>query len=129
LTKFVFYIIKNYFLVTPDPPNSSRQTVGQEVEELAQSIGRLLRSVEPQKREDLKELAYALIREEMIQGGGEEGLAEGSPPRPLNPFGAGVLIFLLGGGLSIIFPPVGMVLMLGGIFFMVWGAAISWFKK
>lgn len=111
-----------------DSPNSDQRDPEQEVEELAQRIGRLLQGVEPQKREDLKELAYTLIREEMIQAGEGERAAEGSPPGPFNPLGAGVLILILGAGLSFIFGPVGLVLILGGLIFIVWGMIISWVK-
>ena len=115
--------------MTTDPPNSEQQASEQEIEELAQRIGRLLRGIEPQKREDLKELVHALIREEMIQGREGEEAAEGSPPGPFNPLAAGVLILIMGAGLSFIFGPVGLLLMLGGLIFIVWGAIISWVKR
>jgi len=114
--------------VTTDSPNSEQQTSEQEIEELAQKIGRLLRPIESQKREDLIELVHSLIREEMIQDRAGEEATEGSPPGPLNPLGAGVLFLIVGAGLSFIFGPVGLLLMLGGIIFIVWGALISWVK-
>jgi hypothetical protein len=43
--------------------------------------------------------------------------------------GTGVLLFFLGGGLSFVFGPVGLLLMLSGVVFVIWGALISWFKK
>ena len=98
----------------------------QEIERLAQEIGRLIQSAEPERREDLKELAYTLIREEMIQRGEGEQTGEGSPPGPFNPLGTGVLILILGAGLSFVFGPVGLVLMMGGLVFVVWGILISW---
>jgi hypothetical protein len=58
---------------------------------------------------------------------GEES-GGGSTPAPFNPLGTGILIFVLGAGLSFIFGPVGLVLMFGGLIFVVWGALISWFK-
>jgi hypothetical protein len=73
-------------------------------------------------------LAFALIREEFIHKGADEVGAAGSAPAPFNPLGTGVLIFVLGAGLSFVFGPVGLVLMLGGVIFVVWGALISWFK-
>jgi len=112
-----------------DSSNSGHQAPEQEIERLAQDIGRLIQSAEPQKREDLKELAYTLIREEMSQRGEREQSGEGSPPGPFNPLGTGVLILILGAGLSFIFGPVGLVLMLGGLFFIVWGAVISLVKR
>ena len=115
--------------MTSEKANSSDQQVEQEIEKLAQELGRLIQSAEPQKREDLKELAHSLIREEMFQRGEGEKAGETSPPGPFNPLGSGVLIFVLGAGLSFIFGPVGLFLMLGGIFFILWGAAISWIKR
>lgn len=112
-----------------DSPNSRLQTPEQEIERLAQQIGRLIQSVEPERREDLKELAYTLIREEVFQRGEEEKPGQGSAPKPLNPLGAGILILILGGGLSFVFGPVGIVLMLGGLLFILWGAVISLVKR
>lgn len=112
--------------MTPDSPNSGQLGPEQEIERLAQEIGRLIQSVEPERREDLKELAYTLIREEVFQQGEQEQRGEGSPPRPFNPLGTGILIFIVGAGLSFIFGPVGLLLMAGGLIFIAWGALISW---
>ncbi len=111
-----------------DSPKLDDESTEAEVERLAERIGRLIRSLEPEKREDVKELAFSLVREELIQGE-EPQPASGSAPAPMNPLGAGVLFFVLGAGLSFIFGPVGLALMVGGVFFIVWGAVISWIKK
>jgi hypothetical protein len=114
--------------VTSDPPNVAAQAREQEIERLAQELGRLIQGAGPERREDLKEMAFSLIREELIhEAEGEESPA-GSTPAPFNPLGTGVLIFCLGAGLSFVFGPVGLLLMLGGVIFVVWGALISWFK-
>ena len=52
-----------------DSSNSGHQAPDQEIERLAQEIGRLIQRVEPERREDLKELAYTLIREEIFERG------------------------------------------------------------
>ena len=114
--------------MTSDPPNVAAQEREQEIEKLAQELGRLIQGADPERREDLKELAFALIREELIHEAEGEESRGGSAPAPFNPLGTGVLIFCLGAGLSFIFGPVGLVLMLGGLVFVVWGALISWFK-
>ena len=111
-----------------DSSHSGHQAPEQEIERLAQQIGRLIQSAEPQKREDLKELAHTLIREEMFQRGEGEEKGEVAIPGPFNPLGTGVLILILGAGLSFVFGPVGLTLMLGGVIFIVWGALISWLK-
>lgn len=112
-----------------DSISSDQPAPEEEIERLAQEIGRLIRSVELQRREDLKEFAYTLIREEMIEAGGGEPVAERSPPGPFNPLGTGILILILGAALSFIFGPVGLLLMAGGLIFVVWGAILSWVKR
>ena len=114
--------------MTSDPPNAAPQAREQEIERLAQELGRLIQGADPERRDDLKEMALALIREELIHDAGSDETAKGSAPAPFNPLGTGVLIFVLGAGLSFIFGPVGLVLMLGGLIFVVWGALLSWFK-
>ena len=115
--------------MTSDPANLAPEAREQEIERLAQELGRLIQGADPERRDDLKELAFALIREEFIHEAGDgRGAAAGSIPAPFNPLGTGVLIFVLGAGLSFVFGPVGLVLMAGGIIFVVWGALISWFK-
>lgn len=114
--------------MTSDPANLASEAREQEIEKLAQELGRLIQGADPERREDLKELAFALIREEFIHKGDEQPAAAGSAPAPFNPLGTGVLIFFLGAGLSFVFGPVGLVLMIGGVIFVVWGALISWFK-
>jgi hypothetical protein len=83
---------------------------------------------EDERRHDLKELAFALIREEFIHKAEDTTSAVGSTPAPFNPLGTGVLVFFLGAGLSFIFGPVGLLLMLCGVIFVVWGALITWLK-
>ncbi len=114
--------------MTPDPPNLAPQAREQEIERLAQELGRLIQGADPERRDDLKELAFALIREEFIHRAEGEVGAGGSTPAPFNPLGTGVLIFFLGAGLIFVFPAVGLMLMFGGLIFIVWGALISWFK-
>jgi hypothetical protein len=114
--------------VTSDPPNAAPQAREQEIERLAQELGRRIQGADPERRDDLKEMAFALIHEELIHDAGSDETAKGSAPAPFNPLGTGVLIFVLGAGLSFIFGPVGLMLMLGGLIFVVWGALLSWFK-
>ena len=114
--------------MTSDPPNAASQAREQEIERLAQELGRLIQGADSDRREDLKELAFALVREELIHEAEGEKSGRGSTPAPFNPLGTGVLIFFLGAGLSFVFGPVGMVLMLGGLIFVIWGALISWIK-
>lgn len=114
--------------MTSDPPIAAQLAREQEIERLAQELGRLIQGADPGRRDDLKELAFALIREELIHDAPSDEKAGGPAPAPFNPLGTGVLIFFLGAGLSFVFGPVGLALMLGGVVFVVWGALISWLK-
>jgi hypothetical protein len=114
--------------VISNSPHSGQQTPEDEVERLAQEIGRLIRAVEPERRDDLKDMAFSLVREEMNQGAAAEKATGEVSARPFNPLGFGALIFFLGAGLSFIFGPVGLLLMLGGAFFVTWGLILSWMK-
>jgi hypothetical protein len=114
--------------VSSDPTKLAPEALEKEIESVAQELGRLIQGADPERREDLKELAFALIREEFIHKAGDDTGSAGSGPAPFNPLGTGVLIFILGAGLSFVFGPVGLVLMAGGIIFIIWGALISWIK-
>ena len=114
--------------MTSDPANLAPEAREQEIETLAQELGRLIQGADPERREDLKELAFALIREEFIHKADDAAAPAGSATGPFNPLGTGVLIFILGAGLSFVFGPVGLVLMAGGVIFIIWGAVISWLK-
>jgi len=115
--------------VTSDPANLAPEAREQEIERLAQELGRLIQGADPERRDDLKELAFALVREEFIHKAEPATGAAGAVPAPFNPLGTGVLMFFCGFGLSFVFGPVGLLLMLGGVVFFIWGALISWFKK
>ena len=114
--------------MTSDPPTAAPQAREQEIERVAQELGRLIQGADPERRDDLKDLAFALIREELIRDAPSDEKAQGSAPAPFNPLGTGVLIFFLGAGLSFVFGPVGLALMFGGVLFVVWGALITWLK-
>ena len=114
--------------MTFNPADAAPLAREQEIEKAAQELGRLIQGADPERRDDLKELAFALIREELIRDAPSDEKAQGSAPAPFNPLGTGVLIFFLGAGLSFVFGPVGLALMFGGALFVVWGALISWLK-
>jgi hypothetical protein len=102
----------------------------QEVEKLVAEIGSRIRAAEPQRRGELKELAETLVREEMstIPTQPEAAKDYFAQRRP-NPLAGGILLTMLGAGLALIFTPVGLSLMLIGLFLVVWGAIMSWARK
>ena len=106
-----------------------RLTADQRIEKAVAEIAGVIRLAEPEKRGELKELAEALLHDEI------SSIAEGSTPvqtavtgQRSNPLFAGFLIALLGGGFFLIFPFVGLALAVIGAILMIWGAVLSWRK-
>ncbi|HEX7228840.1 MAG TPA: hypothetical protein VF452_00495 [Candidatus Binatia bacterium] len=107
------------------------RTEGQ-VEKLISDIGRVIRDADPARRAGLKELAETLLHEEIVsipeqpQADAVEAPAVG---KRVNPLAAGILLALLGFGLSLIVPLVGITLAAIGVILVVWGAVISWARS
>lgn len=114
--------------MTSEPANLASEAREKEIEGLAQELGRLIQGADRERREGLKEMAFALIREEFIHKVEPSEPQDGSTPAPFNPLGTGILLFFLGAGLSFVFGPVGLLLMLFGVGFAVWGTLIIWLK-
>jgi hypothetical protein len=105
-------------------------TTEQEVEKLVAEIGRVIRTGEPERRDELKELAETLVHEEMSTIPAQpEPAKDYFAHRSVNPLAGGILLTLLGAGLALIITPVGVGLMLIGLFLVIWGAIMSWAKK
>src|SRR5690242_18468485 len=94
----------------------------EQVEHLVTDIGRTIRAAEPEKRPGLKELAETLLHEELATIAGEapgtERMAE--RPRRMNPLAPGILLIVLGLGLMLIIPLIGITLGGIGLILAVW---------
>ncbi|HEV8723899.1 MAG TPA: hypothetical protein VGW77_25055 [Candidatus Binatia bacterium] len=102
----------------------------QEVEKLVGEIGSIIRAAEPERRGELKELAETLVHEEMSMIPAQvEPAKDYFAQRSVNPLAGGILLTLLGAGFALIIAPVGVGLMLIGLFLVIWGAIMSWAKK
>jgi hypothetical protein len=102
----------------------------QEIEKLVAEIGSVIRAAEPERRDELKELAETLVHEEMSTIPAQaEPAKDYFAHRSVNPLAGGILLTLLGAGFALIIAPVGVGLMLIGLFLVIWGAIISWAKK
>jgi uncharacterized oligopeptide transporter (OPT) family protein len=100
------------------------------VEELVAELSRTIRSAEPQRRSGLKELAETLLHDEVSSIAEVEPSIDSTSRRyRSNPLLGGLLLILLGLGLSLVVAPIGLTLgFIGGVL-MVWGVFISWYKK
>ncbi|HEY7715171.1 MAG TPA: hypothetical protein VIE90_11730 [Candidatus Binatia bacterium] len=106
--------------------NPQRQ-IEEEVERLAREAGRLIREASPETREELREAASAIMREEAHQA--EETKTEPDTRRTSNPLAAGLGLLVIGAGLAFIVPLVGLSLLAIGILAVVWGGIMSATRK
>jgi hypothetical protein len=106
--------------------NPQRQ-IEEEVERLAREAGRLIREASPETREELREAASAIMREEAHQAEGTK--TEPDTRRTSNPLAAGLGLLVIGAGLAFIVPLVGLSLLAIGILAVVWGGIMSATRK
>jgi hypothetical protein len=98
----------------------------EEIERLARETGRLIREANPETREELREAASAIMREEAHE---IQESAEPEARRAMNPLAAGLGLVVIGAGLAFIMPPVGLGLLVIGALAIVWGGVISVIRK
>lgn len=104
-----------------------RENLERRVEALANEIAELINSGKGEERNDLKDLALSVVREEVRSG---EESANGSPGQEklgeaFNPIAIGIPLFLVGAVMLVLFPPVGLLLLgLAGLM-VVWGLLVS----
>ena len=93
------------------------------VQGLATELATLINEATPDTRKDLRELAVGLVRESVVE---VEAAAPGSDPAssstaPFNPLGIGIPLLLVGLALVVLFPPVGLLILLFAVVMLVWG--------
>ena len=114
------------------PQNEFEVKTEEQVEKLVGDIGRAIRNAEPGRRAGSKELAETLLHEEIasIPEQSQAEAAESTAVRKrANPLAAGILLALLGFGLALIVPFIGLTLAAIGVILVLWGGVISWSRS
>lgn len=106
---------------------TAQQKREEEIERLAREAGRLIREADPETREELRDAAAAIMREEAHEA--EETKTEPEARRAMNPLAAGLGLLVIGAGLAFIVPPVGLSLLAIGAFAIVWGGVMSAIRR
>lgn len=104
-----------------------RENLERRVEALANEIAELINSGKGEERNDLKDLALSVVREEVRSGDDSAAgsLGREKPGEAFNPIAIGIPLFLVGAVMLILFPPVGLLLLgLAGLM-VVWGLLVS----
>lgn len=102
------------------------------VEGLTRELIQVIDTGTKTQREDLRELAIDLLRNDVVPVRAEG--TEADPPTEVvragfNPFGIAILLLMMGGVLVILFPLVGLLMFLGAAVMIVWGFLASVFAR
>lgn len=92
------------------------------VERLARELAQVINAGVGEQREQLREMAVHVLRDEVELV--ESSVSVDTPPPPsqaYNPFAIAIPLGLMGGVMMILFPPVGLLLFAAAAMMMLWG--------
>ena len=92
-----------------------------QVEHLTREVVRAINAGATERREQLREMAVHLLRDEVEIA--ESAIRAPEGHQVFNPFGISIPLVLAGGVMLIVFPPVGLLLFATAGVMMVWGVA------
>ena len=106
------------------------QVLEEKIEDLTREISRLISTAETKGREELREYAISLLQGEIEAGPVVEVVAAAlGSTNPFNPLGISIPLFLIGGILLFLFPPVGVILLAAAVVMGVWAVLWSLFFR
>lgn len=107
----------------------SDHTPAARVEALARELADTINAGQVEGREQLREVALSLLREEVRLN---EPLVPAAPPPAagsFNPFGIGIPLILMGGVLVFLFPPVGLLMFAAAALMIAWGVGTTLLRR
>jgi hypothetical protein len=103
----------------------TQENLEMEVERLVRELGQIVQSADPERQDQLKELASTLLDQELIPVETSERATQSAVRHSMNPLAAGLGLCILGAGLFFFIPSVGIILGIIGLAGIVWGATAS----
>jgi len=86
-----------------------------QLERLAREIGELIGTAQPEEREQLRQMASDLIRDQTSSSQMSPARDPGAVQRPLNVVALGGVLLAIGAVLAVFLPPIGVLLIGGGL--------------
>jgi hypothetical protein len=108
-------------------PAAEGRLVEVRVEELARHLAQQINSYPTERREQLREMAVHLVRDEVQIIQPQVGVDGGAAV--FNPLGLAIPLGLAGAVMLILFPPVGLVLFAVAFLMALWGVAAVWLVR
>jgi Flp pilus assembly protein TadB len=108
---------------------TAQENLETEVERLVREMGEVVQGADPDRQDQLKELASALLDQELIPIGTSEPRTQRAMRRPMSPLSACLGLCVLGVAFFFFIPPVAIILGIIGTAGVVWGAVTSLTKK
>ena len=107
---------------------TSEDEIGSQIESLARDLARTISTAPPGQREQLRDMAVQLLRDE-VELAPPPDLAAAPNTASTNPFAIGIPLLLVGFVMLILFPPVGLLLCAAAALMMLWGVASVVFAR
>jgi hypothetical protein len=99
------------------------------VERLARQLAQVIDDGVGEEREQLREMAVHVLRDEGGLLASEPSEEAARPSQASNPFAIAIPLGLVGGMMLILFPPVGLLLFAAAGMMMLWGLAAVAFSR
>ena len=105
--------------------NRADETLEERIEGITGTLAVLINGAAPELRRDLRDLAIGILREDVPEVQQPMPAPTQASGTSFNPLGMAIPLFLVGGMLLFLFPPVGLVILLFAVVMMVWGVAAA----
>jgi hypothetical protein len=117
--------------VTDERESAGReQTPEARVEALARELADTINAGQVEGREQLREVAVGLLREEVQLNDPPPASASTRPATgTFNPFGIGIPLVLMGSVLVFLFPPVGLLMFAAAALMIAWGVGTTLLRQ
>lgn len=108
---------------SPDQAATLQRELDAQVEELTQRIADVINSAGDENRQDLREYALGLLKEQTEQSDAPSAPSSLTSAQPFSPLPFAILLFLVSLPLVLLFPPLGGGLLVAALLMGAWGLA------
>jgi hypothetical protein len=108
---------------SPDQAATRQRELDAQVEELTQRIADVINGAGDENRQDLREYALGLLKEQTEQSDAPSAPSSLTSAQPFSPLPFAILLFLVSLPLVLLFPPLGGGLLVAALLMGAWGLA------